>query len=87
MSKNVTIRYTAHAEVAIRERKLEKAWIERTVWAPDWSETDPSNQEVQRRFKLVPERDDRILRVVLVENSNEVRILSAFFDRRARKPT
>ena len=42
---------------------------------------------VQRRFRIVPERGNRVLRVACVETDTEIRILSAFLDRRARRPS
>jgi hypothetical protein len=80
------IRYPAHALTAMRERGLEASWIERTVHDPDWVQADPVHPEVERRFRTIPERGGRVLRVVVVETSEEIRIVTAFLDRRARKP-
>jgi len=78
--------YHAHALTAMRERGLETAWIERTAYDPDWVQPDPVHPEVERRFRTVPERDGRVLRVAVVETPKEIRIVTAFLDRRARKP-
>jgi hypothetical protein len=78
--------YTAHAATGIREREIERRWVERTAREPEWSTSDPGHVEVERRFRLIPERDDRILRVAVVETPEEIRIITAFLDRRARKP-
>lgn len=78
------LRFTQHALVAMRERQLEMAWVERAVHAPLWTETEPNDPEIERRFRPLPERDGRILRVAVVETAAEIRILSAFLDRRAR---
>ena len=80
------INYPAHALTAMRERELEAIWIERTVYDPDWVEPDPAHPEVERRFRTVPERNGRVLRVAVVETPKEIRIVTAFLDRRARKP-
>jgi hypothetical protein len=81
------IRYTAHAETALAEREIDKVWVERTVRNPEWREPNPGgDQTVERRFRSVPERSSRFLRVVCVETREDIRILSAFLDRRARKP-
>jgi hypothetical protein len=81
------IRYTAHAETALAERAIDKVWVERTVRNPDWREPDTgADMDVERRFRSIPERGGRFLRVVCVETEGEIRILSAFLDRRARKP-
>jgi len=78
------VRYTAHAETVVRERELEKAWVEETIRAPSWTEADPVHEGVERRFRAVSQRQGRILRVAVVETAEEIRILSAFLDRRAR---
>jgi len=80
------IRYPAHALTAMRERELEASWVERTVHDPDWTQPDPVHPEVDRRFRTVPERDGRVLRVAVVETPEEIRIVTAFLDRGARKP-
>jgi len=78
--------YSTHARTAMRERALEKAWLEAAVFEPDWRLPDPVDADVERRFKPVPERDGRVMRVAVVETDDEIRIITAFFDRRARKP-
>ncbi|MHA6684956.1 DUF4258 domain-containing protein [Mesorhizobium sp. A556] len=78
------IRYTAHASTVMQERELEKAWVEETARAPSWVEADPIQDGVERRFRAVSARQGRILRVAVVETPEEMRIISAFLDRRAR---
>jgi hypothetical protein len=78
--------FTKHARDAILERKLELGWIEKTVGEPEWSHPDPGRPGVERRFRSIPEFGGRILRVACLENTNEVRILTVFFDRDARGP-
>lgn len=78
--------FTDHARIVIEERELKSAWVESAATSPDWEQVDPTRPGVVRRFLAVPERDGRILRVALVETPEEIRILSAFLDRRARKP-
>jgi hypothetical protein len=80
------LRYSQHAEDSIVERELDRDWIERTVADPDWKVADPRNPGVERRFRAIPEFGGRILRVACLENADEIRILTAFFDRDARKP-
>ncbi|GLQ12284.1 hypothetical protein GCM10007913_42170 [Devosia yakushimensis] len=76
--------FTQHALDAVAERQLDPVWVELTVFEPHWQEADPGNPDVIRRFRAIPERGGRYLRVALVETSAEIRILSAFLDRRAR---
>lgn len=79
-------RYSLHAETVVRERRLEKAWIEATVSNPDWVEPDPAGNGAERRYRQLPECGNRHMRVVCVETASEIRIISAFLDRGARRP-
>ena len=51
---------------------------------PDWIEPDPQ-PGVARYFGIVPEFGGRVLRVVIAETADERRILTAHFDRNARR--
>ena len=85
MTKRIV--FTDHANVALTERLLDIAWVERTAREPEWTEPDPADPTLERRFRAVPERDGRILRVVCGEDDATIVIVSAFLDRRARRPT
>ncbi|MGO3929988.1 DUF4258 domain-containing protein [Rhodopseudomonas pseudopalustris] len=87
MAATKPLTFTKHAQDAILERKLELGWIDRTVREPDWSHPDPVRTGVERRFRAIPEFGGRILRVACLENADEIRILTVFFDRDARGPT
>jgi hypothetical protein len=86
MTGEKPLHYTGHAEDAIAERALDLSWIERTVRQPDWSVPDPREAGVERRFRMIPEFGSRTLRVACLETLAEIRILTAFFDRDAKKP-
>jgi hypothetical protein len=81
------IRFSLHAKTVIRERGLAAEWVERITLDPQWTEVDPGDPVVERRFGAVPERGGRIMRVACVEDAAEIRIISAFLDRGAIKPT
>jgi hypothetical protein len=83
MSSKPPLVYTLHAETVVRERLLDKSWIERTVREPQFVTGDAKDPTAKRYFGSVLERGGRILRVVCVETPHEIRILSAFFDRGA----
>jgi hypothetical protein len=81
------LRFTKHAEDVILERNLDRSWIERTARQPEWSYSDPERVRVQRRFRKIPEFGNRVLRIACVESDEEIRILTVFFDRNARRPS
>ncbi|MBL8537954.1 MAG: DUF4258 domain-containing protein [Hyphomonadaceae bacterium] len=85
MPKRIVL--TDHANVALIERSLEMAWIERTAREPEWTEPEPNDPTLERRFRAVPERNGRILRVVCSEDDATIVVVTAFLDRRARRPT
>jgi hypothetical protein len=80
------LHFTLHAETVISERQLDRAWIELAVREPDWQETDPLGPPTERRYRRVPECDNRIMRVICLETATEIRIITAFLDRKARMP-
>ncbi|PYB75476.1 DUF4258 domain-containing protein [Rhizobium wuzhouense] len=80
------LHFTLHTETVISERQLDRAWIELTVRDPEWAEADPSGPPTERRYRRVPEREERILRVICLETATEIRIITAFLDRKARMP-
>ena len=84
---NKPLRYSRHAETVMRERKLDPAWVEAAVHSPEWRMQDPAGAGAERRYRAIPALDGRVLRVVCVEANDEIRIISAFIDRGARKPT
>ena len=77
--------FTTHAEDAILERNLDRNWVERAVLEPEWRYPDPYRPGVERRFRAIPEFGGRVLRVACLENDDEIRILTVFFDRDARE--
>lgn len=77
---------TQHAQDAVEERELDPDWIARAVRRPDWTIPDPRRPGVERRFRAIPEFGGRTLRVACFETPTEIRILTVFFDRNARRP-
>lgn len=76
---------TAHARVRMQTRHLRADWVEQTVRTPDWTEPDPRDPEVERRFRAIAEFGGRTLRVACVESETNIRIISVMFDRTARR--
>ena len=74
-----------HALDVLAERKLEAAWVERAAREPERREPDPGDPDVERRYRAIPERGGRVIRVACVENEREIRIVTAFLDRKARR--
>jgi Domain of unknown function (DUF4258) len=86
MSFPKPIQLTGHAAAAIAERKLRLSWIEDAVHNPEWTEPDPQWAGVERGFRAIPEFGNRTLRAACLETPTETRIITAFFDRKAKRP-
>lgn len=67
------------------ERGIEMSWVERTLDAPERVEADPGDPSLLRAFGAIPERDGRILRVVYRPAGGAAFVVTAFFDRGARR--
>ncbi|HEV2561508.1 MAG TPA: DUF4258 domain-containing protein [Rhizomicrobium sp.] len=80
------IRFTAHAEAMLRERGIERAWVERVLTSPEWHEPDPNDPALKRAFGAISEAGGKILRVVYTASDTENRIVTVFFDARAKRP-
>jgi hypothetical protein len=68
----------------LAERGIDREWIERTIREPDEIEPDPSRANVIRAFRSIPERNGRVLRVVYSTSADQIRVITAFFDRARR---
>ncbi|HKK19445.1 MAG TPA: DUF4258 domain-containing protein [Opitutales bacterium] len=76
--------FTEHAKHALGMRCIDKQWVFATLENPELRETDPNDKELERFYKGVPERENRVLRVVVNTKLAPWRIVSVFFDRRMR---
>ena len=78
------LEYTRHAVHAMEERLIPREWVESTVAEPDLRTLDPNDPEVERFFRRIPERGDRVLRVAVNTHVAPWRVVSVFFDRSMR---
>ena len=76
--------YTAHAAEMLVDREIHREWVEQTVLSPEAVEPDPKHNGRMRAFRALPERDGRVLRVVYVQEADEVRVITLFLDRGRR---
>ena len=79
------IKFTRHAEDMLAERGIDRNWVERTINQPDAIEPDTARADVTRAFRSIPERDGRVLRVVYSTTDEQIRVITAFFDRARRR--
>jgi len=80
------LRFSNHVDVVMRERRIEREWVARTIASPAWTSTDPGDATLVRAFAPIAEREDRVLRVVYRPDGDALFVVTAFFDRGARRP-
>ena len=77
--------FSRHARSQITERKIERQWVVKTVSEPEFVREDANDQNVILAFRRIPEAGDRWLRVVYTARAEKVIVITAFFDRKARR--
>ena len=80
------IRLTLHAQAKIFDRGIAVEWVDAVVRDPAWVEAEPRDPQAERRFGAVQAFGGRILRGVCVETDTVIRIITATFDRGAKRP-
>jgi hypothetical protein len=75
---------TDHARKVLAERDIAIEWLESTLEFPTLREPDTSDPTLERRYRAIPEREGRVLRVVVDANVVPLRVVSVFFDRDKR---
>lgn len=76
--------YTDHAVDVMEERAIDPRWVETTLATPEWTVRDSTWPDRRHALRRIPERGDRVLRVVYTESTTQVLIVTVFFDRRMR---
>ena len=75
---------TAHSAKVIDERSISLDWIIYVLKHPMKVESDREDATLRHAMASIPERGDRVLRVVYNEKSKPWRIITAYFDRKQR---
>lgn len=77
---------TEHAQDALEKRQIQIAWVEQAFSAPETTETDPVDSDLEHRLTRIPEFGNRVLRVVVNGKRTPPHIVTIFFDRRRTLP-
>ena len=77
---------TEHARDALEKRRIPLEWMEKALDAPEWTEKDPIDQDLEHRFARISEFNDRVLRVIVNVTAAPPRIVTIYFDRRRTGP-
>jgi len=79
------IRLTTHAWERVATGEVALEWIERTVLSPEFERTDVRRPTTTLSFRAIPEFGNRTLRVAHRPEKDDVLVITAFFDRGARR--
>lgn len=74
---------TLHFCTMLIERSIEREWVDSAMADPD--RTEEPGDGTRHYLKQIAARDDRWLRVVVNIDSEPLRRVTAFFDRRLRR--
>jgi hypothetical protein len=80
----VEITFSKHAKDMLMERDILEEWVLRTINSPDRSEKRVEDDN-WHYTKSIPERGNRVLRVVVDQRVTPYRVVTMFFDRRLRR--
>jgi len=67
----------------VKEREISEAWVWQTIDKPDWKHIGEDNNI--HYFKSISEHEGRILHVIVNPHVSPQRVVTVFFDRRARR--
>ena len=83
-SESAKLDFTKHALHAMKERAIPMEWVEWVIAKPALREPDPTDPEVERFFRRIPEQGERVLRVAINTRVAPWRVVSVFFDRNVK---
>ena len=75
---------SAHAQTVIAERSIDPEWIERALANPERTESGKAPSDLRHALCRIPERENRVLRVVYNDAVDPVKIVTVYFDRTLR---
>lgn len=72
-----------HASEMLKERNISENWVWQALDNPDW-ETDGTDDN-KHYFKFITDNDDKVLHVIVNHHVLPKKIVTVFFDRKARR--
>ena len=76
---------TTHAQQKVARFRLDMAWIAAAITGPQHTDRDPDDATLTRAWRRIPERGGRVWRVVFRLAGVDIVVVTAFFDRGARR--
>jgi hypothetical protein len=76
---------TAHARLSLLTRDIATEWLEQVLEAPERTEPDPVDADLEHRMERIKAHEGRWLRVIVKKQSSPVRVITMYFDRKLRR--
>ncbi len=73
-----------HAKRAVSNRKIPLEWIKQTLLKPQKVERHKEDPMLKQYWKEIREFDNRVLHVVINDNVDPIKVVTAHFDRGTR---
>lgn len=67
----------------LAERQIPEEWVQRTLDSPESEEMD--EEGLFHLFRAIPEFGGRVIHVIIDRQAQSPRVVTLFFDRRARR--
>jgi len=83
LQKSMDFKLSAHTRDMLKERNIPEEWVWRTLNKPDWENAGEDNNI--HYFKSITEHEGRILHVVVNPHVSPKKVVTVFFDRKARR--
>jgi hypothetical protein len=74
---------STHTKDMLKERNILEEWIRQTLDRPDWENIGKDNNI--HYFKSITEHEGRMLHVVVNPHVSPQKVVTVFFDRKARR--
>ena len=79
------LRLSKHTAEEMDGRRIRLTYIEAALASPDRVASDPNDPALTRSFKAIPEFGNRVLRVVDRPAGDDIFVVTAHWDRGARR--
>lgn len=73
-----------HAQDALTERAISLDWLERVLNTPEKTEPDQTDAQAVHHLGRIVEHGNRVMRVVINQQVNPVRVITVYFDRKMK---
>ena len=73
-----------HVRVCENVRSSRWNGLKRVLAEPERVEPDRFDLELEHRLRSIPEYEGRVLRVIVKKQTNPIRVITCYFDRKVR---